>query len=210
MDRENKRMIDSNSGSLWQFKVSSYSQLQIERTNFVSKTALKLSKIALLFMWQTVRQDFFPAVSNLCRPQQFQLRETEHIPKHTHTHTRIREELRFLSWLIYPLAVHQLSRPGDDIMCDISPWRCYLSVLFQPRLNPPPSRHNSIRTYRDLPPQSQPLPKCSSGRPARGAGMAICVGPVAMYSRWRFQDAACHADISWLLRTFKEPDKITK
>lgn len=120
----------------------------------------------------------------------------------THTHTQIREELRFLSWLIYLLAVHQLSRPGDDIMCDISPWRCYLSVLFQPRLNPPPSRHNSIRTYRDLPPQSHPLPKCSSGKPARGAGMAICVGPVAMYSRWRFQDAACHADISWLLRTF--------
>lgn len=103
------------------------------------------------------------------------------------THTEIREELRFLSRLIYLLVVHQLSRPGDDIMCDISPWR-YLSVLFQPRLNPPPSRQNSIPTYRDLPPQSHPLPKCSPGRPARGAGMAICVGPVAMQS---LADSGC-------------------
>lgn len=153
-------------------------------------------------LWLTVRQDFIPAVSNLCRPQQFQLRETKHVETHTHnTHTEIREELRFLSRLIYLLVVHQLSRPGDDIMCDISPWR-YLSVLFQPRLNPPPSRQNSIPTYRDLPPQSHPLPKCSPGRPARGAGIAICVGPVAMHSRWRIQDAVCHADISWLRRTF--------
>lgn len=51
-------------------------------------------------MWQTVRQDFFPAVSNLCRPQQFQLRETEHIPKHTHTNSnKGRTEVSFMAHL---------------------------------------------------------------------------------------------------------------
>lgn len=98
----------------------------------------------------------------------------------THTvHT-----LRFLPWLIYLSLVHQLSGPGDDIMCDISPWplipQCSFPAWNQTLL----PRHNSILTYHDLSPQSlsPSLLKHTSGRQkAPGAGMAMCVSPVALW-----------------------------
>lgn len=132
----------------------------------------------------------------------------------THAQTHIREELRFLSWLIYLSAVHQLSGPGDDIMCDISPWpllpQCSFPAQTQPSSLPAQQHPNLSWPSSTISPSSKVFlreagPGCRDGHMCRPSGhvQALAVSGCCL-SHWHLMAAQN------ILALLKEPDKITE